>query len=411
MFDSVRLDLGYDYGVVGGPSFSTVIQENGAGDRVRHCPSYQSKGRWNLGNRRITQEQMVLLRDFFSARKGRSRGFLWKDWTDYSVQLHHQHGRHPGEVAEIPGSSFTTTGFQLVKQYGALYKTGQSSVILGSYQRPIYAPIVSTLQIFAYVFGHPQPVRVLTPGINWQCSSTGCISIYLPELESYLVNFAATFSFDVPVRFDTDAFNANFLGQDIWELSTLNVSELVFEPEHAPSIINGISGNFSPISPYWRFPRAPRLGLYLCPWGQEPPTSYPSGGDLARCNEDRRSWWGTQWGDGGTLLFDTFEAGYVPNSLDSVQFATQISAIAAGLESQKERYSNGKRHIQIGNRTLTTDELAILLALFYGSRGGANLTKFRKNNELLQGWFPSTLNISFLHENLYQLESLWIEVL
>ena len=112
-----------------------------------------------------------------------------------------------------------------------------------------------------------------------------------------------------------------------------------------------------------------------------------------------------------TLLFDTFDAGYVPDSLDAIQFATQVSAITAGLESQQERYSNGKRQIQIGNRTLTQSELNILLYLFYGSRGGANVAKIKKNGEVLLGWFASSLNVSFLSEqNIYRLESLWFEV-
>lgn len=407
MFDNTRLDLGYDYGAIGGPAFPVVIQENNNGTRLRHCQSYQSRGTWALGNRTISENDQQTLRDFFVARKGRYTGFRWKDWTDYRADWHFQHCTNIPESPLVIQQGVWRTGFQLVKNYGDRYygTAPTNTFIFGSYQRPIYKPIPSSIQIVAV-----NPDGQIRNGFAWQVSGTGWVTIYDVNLVLYgssPIWFAASFDFDVPVRFANDNFNANYLGTNTWELSQLNVTELIFAPEgttNIPGVHNPL--NFDSVIPVWRFPRVIAATNEACPWGKTAYRSHPSGGDLAQCGNDRPP----RDADLNAPLSNIFEAGYVPNSLDVSQFSTQINTLTSGLESQNARYTANKRQIQLGNRTLTQAELTTLLAVFYGSRGGAKPALIRKNNELLQGWFASSLNVSFVGENTYQLQSLLFEV-
>ena len=137
-FDNVVFDLGYDYGAIGGPAFNTQIQETQSGKRLRTPRSYFSRGSWSIGNRIITGEKLTEIKNFFEARKGRLRGFLWKDWTDFKVPPYHYQTRR------------TSTGifqFQLTKQYGDKWLNIQDNSIMGTYQRPIFGIVESSLEI------------------------------------------------------------------------------------------------------------------------------------------------------------------------------------------------------------------------------------------------------------------------
>jgi uncharacterized protein (TIGR02217 family) len=391
MFDEVRLNLGYDYGAIGGPSFNPLILEDGSGRRVRHAQRYQSKGRWNVGNRQISEANLNSLKDFFIARNGRQRGFRWKDWTDYQANLHFQHL-----------SGYSSEGqwrFQLVKQYGSRYfgSSLAASFIFGSYQRPIYKPVQGTVHLFA-VIGSINPVE-LTEGTQWTLNyQTGEGFIDPPFYPGSNIWYAATFEFDVPVRFDRDDFAANYLGGDIWQLSNLAIVEETFSP---------------PASTFWYFPHPVTNAdnPEACPWGFRPYYNHPSGGDIGRCGVDRPS----RSANLTNSFQNVFEVGYVPDSLHSLVFETQIDQSIAGFERRDSRYDVGIRFIDIGNRRLNSTELDVFLALFYGSRGGAAKISFRFKNELLQGYFPPEINVSFVSSdttgtNIYQLHGCLIEV-
>jgi uncharacterized protein (TIGR02217 family) len=86
-FAEVRLDLGIDYGCVGGPQFSTTVIVDGSGAEQRNINWSQPLGRWQIGNRTgdrcLDKSELDALLAFHTARQGSLEGFRFKDWTDY----------------------------------------------------------------------------------------------------------------------------------------------------------------------------------------------------------------------------------------------------------------------------------------------------------------------------------------
>jgi len=82
-FSEERLDVGVDYGVTGGPEYHTTIIVIGSGHEQRNEEWAASRGRWQLGERTITRDTLDMLQAFFRARRGKAQGFRWKDWGDY----------------------------------------------------------------------------------------------------------------------------------------------------------------------------------------------------------------------------------------------------------------------------------------------------------------------------------------
>ena len=173
-FVEERLDIGLDYGAVGGPVFNTEIINSGNETEQRNCTRWFPLGRWQLGNRLIYEgddkgiNEVEYLRAFHAARKGSKQGFRYKDWTDYF-----------GVNQHIGTTDGITTQWQLTKRYYA-----------GSYfvYRPIIKPVEGTVNM--YLDGN----SITYPLINY---STGVISFLVPPAPGQVIT--ADFEFDVPV--------------------------------------------------------------------------------------------------------------------------------------------------------------------------------------------------------------------
>lgn len=74
------LDLGYDYGTVGGPAYNTAVTSVGAGYEKRTNNWSQSRGKWQIGDRTLTRNELDYLIAFFRVTKGASSGFNYQDW-------------------------------------------------------------------------------------------------------------------------------------------------------------------------------------------------------------------------------------------------------------------------------------------------------------------------------------------
>lgn len=102
------LDLGVNYGVIGGPGFQTSIVATGNGKEYRNIDWPVEQGSWNLGSRTLNNDDLKTLTDFFRRRRGRAVAFLYKDWNDWkSTDL----------VGPSPDG--VITAFQLSARYGA----------------------------------------------------------------------------------------------------------------------------------------------------------------------------------------------------------------------------------------------------------------------------------------------------
>lgn len=124
-FAEIRLEMGFDYGASGGPEYRTSIIELASGHERRNIDWEASRGRWDLGERIIDQDEKEFLLKFHRARNGRAIGFRFKDWSDWEGL---------DEVLTTTGAS----NYQLIKTYAD---------IAGSYVRSIQKPVTDTVTL------------------------------------------------------------------------------------------------------------------------------------------------------------------------------------------------------------------------------------------------------------------------
>ena len=214
-FAETRLELGYDYGAVGGPSFSTEIVKVGDGRETKNSLSVLPLHRYQLGDRLVAESERDLLQEvsylkqFHELRQGSYQGFRYKDWADYK-SIHQLIGIGDG----------TTTEWQLRKGYWV------GDVVTW---RPITKPVVGTVVLWAN--GIEQQPAVEPGGEGWTVNhETGVISN--PEPLADGVVLTALFEFDVPVRFESDALGFSLQayeadsGDAIYRLESVFVKEI-----------------------------------------------------------------------------------------------------------------------------------------------------------------------------------------
>lgn len=204
-FAEERLELGIDYGAVGGMRFNTTILETGNGGQQRNANWWLPLGRWQLGDRTLLESQqdklaeVTYLKEFHSARKGSLEGFRFKDWSDYQI-INQEIGIGDGVETE----------YQLKKTYYA----GSASC-----ERPITKPVEGTVRIFV---GYAEQLT------GWSIDYTsGLIRFDNPPPISAVIK--VTCEFDVPVWFESDAIGWRLEGyQDgeaIYRLESVFVEE------------------------------------------------------------------------------------------------------------------------------------------------------------------------------------------
>lgn len=85
MFDDVLFPEKYGDAAVGGPTFENLTSRTQAGTEGRKMLWERGRCRWALGFEALTQDDALELLTFFLARKGRLRGFRFKDPLDNSA--------------------------------------------------------------------------------------------------------------------------------------------------------------------------------------------------------------------------------------------------------------------------------------------------------------------------------------
>ena len=83
-FNEVRLNLGFDFGTVGGASFSTTVLTTGGGYEQRNSNWDEPRGRWQIGDRLYDREQLDYIIRFHRAHRGKAVGFRFRDWAKLS---------------------------------------------------------------------------------------------------------------------------------------------------------------------------------------------------------------------------------------------------------------------------------------------------------------------------------------
>lgn len=159
-FDNVRLPEDIERGARGGPAFRTSIVTLASGHEQRDGKWSQSKHSWDIGygllerdDGGISETYYFQIVEFFYARRGRLRGFRFKDWTDYQIN-----------DQEIATGDDSETQFQIVKRYSSGGIT---------HERTIRKPVAGTVSATS--------VTDLSSGGSyaWELSGSGTDEYYL----------------------------------------------------------------------------------------------------------------------------------------------------------------------------------------------------------------------------------------
>jgi uncharacterized protein (TIGR02217 family) len=187
-FSENRLSPQISLGATGGPEFSTAVTTTANGSEQRNINWFYAKARYNIATGIKESWHLEEVVEFFRVHKGRAIGFRMKDWNDYKATFE-----------EIGKGDTESKKFQLIKTY----KKGPCQDV-----RIIKKPVEGSVQIF-----------VNGKEAAFDCDfKTGLVELAKIPLEGEVV--AASFEFDVPVRFDIDSLN----------LSTESASTLGLDP-------------------------------------------------------------------------------------------------------------------------------------------------------------------------------------
>ena len=177
VFDDARLPVDIEVGAKGGMGWSTQITSLGGGAEQINQEWSEHRCTFDIGYGISSYDDLREVKAFHAARRGRARHFLFKDWTDFNVDL---------EL--IRTDNGVETDFQIIKTYGSTH----------AYTRRITRPVLSpdnTVEV--YVNG----VLVAPSTYDLVAADLGVISFHVAP---GAFPIRVTCEFDVPVRFDVD---------------------------------------------------------------------------------------------------------------------------------------------------------------------------------------------------------------
>ncbi len=195
--DDIRIRDDVEQGAEGGPGFKTTIIGVGSGFEQRNEEWERARGEWDMRYPFFTKADFMELIRFFYGRRGRERGFRFKDWSDFESD-----GRQT-----IGTGNGLNTDFQLINTYADL---------VNPYVRRITRPVDSTVRVWV------DDVEIFTFTIE----SLGIIRIIPAPADTLLVE--SEYEFDVPVRFDTDkmVMQVRWYNAAAWQdISILEIKE------------------------------------------------------------------------------------------------------------------------------------------------------------------------------------------
>lgn len=194
-FHPVRFPLGVALGARGGPERATDIVTLASGREERNSRWLHSRRRYNAGYGIKSRADMEALLAFFEERRGRFHSFLWRDGLD-----------HDATDEPIGTGDGATAAFQLVKRYGADFDP---------YLRAITKPVAETVVV--KVNGDVTAVDV--------DALTGIVTFAVPPEEGAVLT--ASFTFDVPVRFDIDRLDIELTSFDAADAPSIPLIEVM----------------------------------------------------------------------------------------------------------------------------------------------------------------------------------------
>ncbi|MBB5046538.1 uncharacterized protein (TIGR02217 family) [Rhodopseudomonas rhenobacensis] len=185
-FHEILFPLDVALNSAGGPERRTDIVSFGSGREQRNARWAQSRRRYDAGYGVKTLQALQAVVAFFEERRGQLYGFRWRDRLDHASNAQ---GGAPSPLDQGIGiGDGTTAAFQLVKTYGAGF---------APYARPIAKPVAGSVRV---AVGGSE----LAAGAFSCDSTTGQVRFLAGHIPPPGAAITAGFTFDVPVRFDTD---------------------------------------------------------------------------------------------------------------------------------------------------------------------------------------------------------------
>jgi uncharacterized protein (TIGR02217 family) len=214
-FPAYRLPPDVEVGMTGGPTYQNVIQESISGTEQRVRVWAKCRGEWDITYTILdtadadgTFRAVLAL---FRAHVGNLYPFPFKDWADYQLT--------DERIGTGDGSDST---FQIVKTYDP------SEIILNTpgsltYVREIYLPVTG---LVVKVNGVTQTITT-----HYTISATGLITFVSPPTTGHWIT--VTGEFDVPVRFNTNRLDLVINENNIAQINSLPIREVIGAAEIA----------------------------------------------------------------------------------------------------------------------------------------------------------------------------------
>lgn len=184
-FDDVRFPLAVGPGASAGAEWRNDVLTLASGAEVRNARWAASRRRWDIASAVSSLADLAQLAAFFEERKGRLRGFRFRDPADHSSAPAGQ-GASAMDQAIATGDGAVTV-FQLSRAYGTVIK-------------PVTKPVSGS-------------VRLAVDGVEvfegWAVDAlSGEVTFEAPPETG--AGITAGFEFDWPVRFDTDRLDITY---------------------------------------------------------------------------------------------------------------------------------------------------------------------------------------------------------
>ena len=220
-FDEVRLQDQIEFGVRGGPGWNTTVVVTASGYEQRNQGWAEARRRYSGVFRQLPSDpfnDFDELLGFFNARRGRLRGFRFRDWTDYeaAAQVCVQYN----DVTQAAADGIEVE-FQLAKLYDDANQT------FNAYRRLVKKPVLespdpdadpddSAALVYVDTGGGPVLQARNPAGAYSLDTSTGKVTFNVAPVLGAVVTW--TGRFDVPVRFDSDDLQAELRSFDEFEV-------------------------------------------------------------------------------------------------------------------------------------------------------------------------------------------------
>ena len=214
-FPAYRLPPEVETGMTGGPTYTNVIQESISGTEQRIQVWAHCRGEWDIAYTILdTAETTGTFRAIvavFRAHFANLHPFPFKDWADYQLT--------DERIGTGDGSD---TAFQITKTYDP------SQILLGTpgsrtYVREIYLPRAG---LVVKVNSVPK-----LNGTDYTVSSTGLVTFFTPPANTHAIT--VTGEFDVPVRFNTNRLDLVINENNIAQINSLPIREVIGTAELA----------------------------------------------------------------------------------------------------------------------------------------------------------------------------------